>query len=269
MKNTLKITLSIALTLVSAILVFSCGPKEATPTVSDPEKVPTQISHNHKILSSKNGQKSYRFETPLLERYELAKEPFMEFRQGIKIETFAEDSTEEVESNLVANYAHFNEITQIWEASGNVIARNIKGEKWLFTELLFWDQNKKIIYTHEKAKVIDGNSVHYGKGFEADDSFEEWSFNNTRGQIEVQDGDTTATDSTTIQEPQTQRPETATSTGHPKRASVMGSMYDQRSRQGHDPDQERQTPAESSMEKSIRERKEAEREQRLKMDSRQ
>lgn len=201
MRKPLKITFSVALALVSAILVFSCGPKDVTPTVSDPEKVPTQISYNHKILSSKNGQKSYRFQTPLLERYDLAKEPFMEFRQGIKIETFAEDSSQVVESNLVSDYAHYNETTQIWKASGNVIARNIKGEKWLFTELLFWDQTKKIIYTHEKAKVIDGNSVHYGKGFQADDSFQEWSFNNTRGQIEVQEGDSTATDSTTIASP--------------------------------------------------------------------
>lgn len=265
MKNTLKIILFIALASVSAILVFSCGSKEATPTVSDPDKVPTQISYNHKILSSKNGQKSYRFETPLLERYELAKEPFMEFRQGIKIETFAEDSTSEVESNLVANYAHFNEVTQIWEASGNVIARNIKGEKWLFTELLFWDQNKKIIYTHEKAKVIDGKSVHYGKGFEADDSFEEWSFNNTRGQIEVQEGDTTATDST-ANTLQTESPTTTINTENPtprRRRNPMDNFYEQQDAQYRS-----QSEGSERMEEDLRKRRQMDMERRKREDNR-
>lgn len=264
MKSTLKITFFIALTLVSAILVFSCGSKEPTPTVSDPDKVPTQISYNHKILSSKNGQKSYRFETPLLERYELAKEPFMEFRKGIKIETFAEDTTEDVESNLVANYAHFNEVTQIWEASGNVIARNIKGEKWLFTELLFWDQNKKIIYTHEKAKVIDGKSVHYGKGFQADDSFEEWSFNNTRGQIEMSEGDTTATDSTTI-EPAVQP---ASNQSREDRRNSMSAMQRDRAAQRNDPDMENMSPGRRKMEEERLRKHEQMEERRRRQDNR-
>lgn len=167
------------------MLLFSCS-DVVVDTVVDPETVPTQISYNHKILSSKDGKRQYRFETPLLERYELAKEPFMEFREGIKIETFSDSVGGGVESELTANYAHFNEVSEIWEARGNVIAHNIKGEKWLYTEILFWDQKKKIIYTHERAKVIDGQSSHYGKGFEADESFDSWSFNNTQGQIEVQ-----------------------------------------------------------------------------------
>lgn len=170
--------------------MFACGSKEPKATISDPETQPTQVSYDHKIISSKNGKRSYRFETPLLKRYELAKEPFMEFPNGIKLETFS-DSSSVVESDLVADYAHFNERTQIWEARGNVVARNINESRWLYTELLYWDQSKKEIYTPEKAKVIDGQSVHYGHGFRADDSFEEWSFNKTRGQIEF-DADTTS-----------------------------------------------------------------------------
>lgn len=209
-------------------LLLSCG-TEVTPTIMDPETVPTQISHNHKILSSKDGKRQYRFETPLLERYELAKEPFMEFRKGIKIETFADSTlsastsstaassasssssslsrdTSVIASVLTADYAHFNEVSEIWEARGHVVAHSYaragnpadtlagkdgsgSSEKWLYTEVLFWDQKKKIIYTHERAKVIDGKSSHYGKGFQADENFDQWSFNNTQGQIEMETPD--------------------------------------------------------------------------------
>ncbi|MFQ8804779.1 MAG: hypothetical protein ACLR8Y_06200 [Alistipes indistinctus] len=44
----------------------------------------TQQSENLRLVYSQNGNLSYRFETPLLERYELAREPYMEFRKGSK-----------------------------------------------------------------------------------------------------------------------------------------------------------------------------------------
>ena len=110
----------------------------------------------------------------------------MEFRRGIKVETF--DSALRVESDLVADYARLNEVTDLWEARGNVVAHNYKGEKGgrtLYTERLYWDQKKKKIYSDTTARVVDGNSVHVGSNFEADESFETWSFHNTSGKIEV------------------------------------------------------------------------------------
>ena len=167
------------------LFLSSCGGKEPEPTVEDPETTPTQVSHNHRIINSVDGHRQYRMETPLLERYELAEEPFMEFRRGIKVETF--DSALRVESDLVADYARLNEVTDLWEARGNVVAHNYKGEKGgrtLYTERLYWDQKKKKIYSDTTARVVDGNSVHVGSNFEADESFETWSFHNTSGKIE-------------------------------------------------------------------------------------
>lgn len=175
-----------AIAAAGTLFLSSCGKKEPEPTIKDPETTPTQVSHNHRIINSIDGNRQYRMETPLLERYELATEPFMEFREGIKIETF--DSLLHVESDLVADYARLNEVTDLWEARGNVVAHNYTGEKGgrtLFTERLYWDQKKKRIYSDTTAKVIDGGSVHVGTNFEADESFETWSFHNTTGKIEV------------------------------------------------------------------------------------
>lgn len=169
------------------LFLSACGKKEPEPTIRDPETTPTQVSHNHRIINSVDGYRQYRMEAPLLERYELAQEPFMEFREGIKIETF--DSLLRVESDLVADYARLNEVTDLWVARGNVVAHNYTGEKGgrtLYTERLYWDQKKKKIYSDTTAKVIDGGSVHVGSNFEADESFETWSFHNTTGKIEVE-----------------------------------------------------------------------------------
>lgn len=183
---------SIALITV-AMLVLSCDKAVPLPAIADPETTPTQISHNHIIMESQDGMRKYRFETPLLEKYGEAKEPFMEFRKGVKIQTYGEDSTT-IASDLVADYAIYNEKTQIWEGRGNVVARNIKDDKVLNTEQLFWDQAKKIIYTSKAAKVVDRGNVHNGIGFEADEEFKTWQFNRARGKIEVENRkDSTAT----------------------------------------------------------------------------
>lgn len=191
----IRIALAIA---ASAILVFACKDKEPEPTVKDPETTPTQISHDHRIINSENGKRTYRFETPLLERYELAKNPFMEFTKGFKIETF--DDSLRIESDLVADYGHFDETKELWTARGNVIAHNYKDNSiTLYTERLYWDQAQKRIYSDTTAKVIDGASTHIGRNFEADEDFKQWSFRNTVGQLEVdaQPKDSTSTDSTT------------------------------------------------------------------------
>ena len=110
----------------------------------------------------------------------------MEFREGIRVETF--DSALRVESDLVADYARLNEKTELWVARGNVVVHNYKGEKGgrtLMTERLYWDQKQKKIYSDTTARVIEGESVHMGRNFEADENFETWSFHNTAGKIEV------------------------------------------------------------------------------------
>lgn len=195
--------------MVSAILIFvGCANPTPEPTIKDPETEPTQIIHDHRIIQSENGRQNYRFETPLLKRYQEASRPFLECPEGVKIETF--DDSLRVESDLVADYAHFDETDEKWSARGNVIAHNYKGEnvRTLYTERLFWDQKNKRIYSDTTTKVIDGGSVHIGRNFEADENFEEWHFRNTRGQMEVQQrADSTASDST---QTESQPTETAT-----------------------------------------------------------
>lgn len=180
------------------LFLFSCSGAEPEPTIDDPETTPTQISYNHRLINSVNGLRKYRMETPLLERYELAAEPFMEFTRGIKVETFTDSLV--VETEIIADYAHLNETTEVWTAKGNVVVTNFLQDRILYTERLYWDQNRQKIYNDTTAKIIDGGNVHYGRNFEADEGFESWSFHNTVGQIEfdaqVSPRDTTAADTT-------------------------------------------------------------------------
>ena len=185
MKQRRSISFSVALLFAaSAILLFGCKQKKSA-SVEDVQNMMTQQSENLRLVYSKNGHLSYRFETPLLERYELAQEPYMEFRKGVKVETY-NDTTHRIESTLTANYAIFLEKQELWEAKGNVVATNAEGQK-LETEQLFWNQKSGRIYSNVDSKVTqgDGESVIIGEGFESDERFQEFVFRRPKGRVEV------------------------------------------------------------------------------------
>ncbi|MFI3266137.1 MAG: LPS export ABC transporter periplasmic protein LptC [Rikenellaceae bacterium] len=167
----------------SAILLFSCAEEKTITEESTDPNLMTQQSEDLTIINSSNGELSYHFETPLLERYDMANEPYMEFRKGVKMITF-NDSTRTVESTLVANYAIFYEKRELWEAKGDVVVVNAEGDK-LETQQLFWNQTRKVIYSNVDSKVTQGEDVMYGIGFESDETFTDFEFRKPRGRVEV------------------------------------------------------------------------------------
>ena len=70
----------------SAILLFSCE-QAADSTPAADESIMTEYSDNLSVVMSQNGRRSYHFTTPLLEGYSLAREPYREFRKGVKFTT--------------------------------------------------------------------------------------------------------------------------------------------------------------------------------------
>ncbi len=185
----------------SAILLISCE-KKSGETKEDPETLMTQQSDSLTIITSENGRKSYRFFTPLMERYELAKEPYMEFRKGVDVVTYS-DSTGQVESTLVADYAIFFENQKLWEAKGNVVATNAKGQV-LETQQLFWNQKTHKIYSNVDSKVTQGTDVIVGVGFESDENFDDFTFRRPKGKVTVDTEPTRESDSLSVQNPGTE-----------------------------------------------------------------
>lgn len=187
-------------TLLFAVsLLLSCGNKEPKPTVVNPETTVTQHSINHTMVYSGNGYKRYRMFAKEIERFELAKEPFTRYPKGIKVETFKDSTANEIDSDIVADWAHYNETKKLWEARGNVVANNYAGKRRLETEQLFWDEESGKIYTDKDARVFDGKDRFDGKGFETDQDFDSWRFNRSYGRMNIEQADSTKKiDSTSV-----------------------------------------------------------------------
>ena len=186
----------------SAILLISCEREEAQDAAASEETMRTEYSENLSIVESKNGRRSYHFVTPLVEGYSLAREPYREFRKGVKITTYKDDSLSTVDAVLTANYAIYYENRKLWEAKGNVVVVKSDGKN-LYTQQLFWNQQTKKIYSNVDSKIVqnDGRDVFIGEGFESDEEFKDWRFRRMKGRMEVemkQSADSAATDSTSV-----------------------------------------------------------------------
>ena len=166
------------------------------------ETMMTEYSEDLSVVMSQNGRRSYHFVTPLLEGYSLAREPYREFRKGVKITTYQNDSLTTVDAVLTANYAIYYVNRELWEAKGNVVVEKSDG-KTLYTQQLFWNARTKKIYSNVDSKIVqnNGRDVFIGEGFESDEEFKDWRFRRMKGRMEVemkQSADSAATDSTSV-----------------------------------------------------------------------
>ena len=198
MTRTIRVALSVT---GSAILLFSCADKDAGRASASEETMMTEYSEDLSVVMS-NGRRSYHFVTPLLEGYSLAREPYREFRKGVKITTYQNDSLTTVDAVLTANYAIYYENRELWEAKGNVVVEKSDG-KTLYTQQLFWNARTKKIYSNVDSKIVqnNGRDVFIGEGFESDEEFKDWRFRRMKGRMEVemkQSADSAATDSTSV-----------------------------------------------------------------------
>ena len=164
-----------------ATLLSSCK-EEKKAEEGSLDALMTEQSENLTIVVTENGRKSYRFTTPLLEGYMLGRDPYREFRKGISITTFQDDSMQTVNATLEANYAIYYENRKLWEAKGNVRVNKFDGTK-LYTQQLFWDSTTKHIYSNVDTKVVTENDTHFCEGFDSDEDFVELKFRRWKGKM--------------------------------------------------------------------------------------
>jgi LPS export ABC transporter protein LptC len=144
-----------------------------TLTVKDFETVYTDSATLQLVMSS-----------PLMERYTNKKPPYSEFRHGIKV--FFHNGHIDPVARLTAKYAKLNEDNKIWELRDSVIAVNEKNEI-LETELLYWDQEKELVYTDRFVKISSEDQIVMGTGLESNPRFTKWKIKNVSATIYIKD----------------------------------------------------------------------------------
>ncbi len=167
------------------VLLPSCKSGKGEPF--NPETLVTMRGENMTMSESENGNLQYMMRTPLMERYELAREPYSKYSQGLYVESY-KDSTNVVQSTLKADYAVYYEKQDLWMVTGNVVATG-ENNRILYTEQLFYNVKMKRVYSNVESTVVEGEDIFVGEGFESDDRLEVFVFKNyvSRFAVELED----------------------------------------------------------------------------------
>ncbi len=174
---------------IFTLALFACENSiETVNLVAQKEELPALSAYDISVLYTDSAKNIFNLKAPEILNYSNAERPYTEFTQGIELVYFAEYP--DTNSMITANYAIRYDGEKYWEAKGNVVARNTKGEV-LNTEFMVWDENKEIIYSDKYVKIITNEDVIEGEGFEADQSFTEWRITKVTGFINLENNKTT------------------------------------------------------------------------------
>lgn len=171
--------------VVVLFLLGACENKVAEVRLfSTEERIPIEVQENLTLQYTDSTYLRLELSAPLAESYPQMDSPQREFRQGIKVRFFNNFGQED--SRLRADYALQLVEKDLWEARGDVVVINNKGEQ-LNTEKLFWDSRKEIIFSDEFVKITTPNEIISGTGFEADQNFSTYEISQVSGIINIED----------------------------------------------------------------------------------
>ena len=71
-------------------------------------------------------------------------------------------------ANVTADIGQINAKTKNMHAMGNVVMHSLKENTKLYTDEVFFDNNREKFYSDKKVKIIRDDSITTGVGFESD-----------------------------------------------------------------------------------------------------
>ena len=173
-----------ALIIIGAtMLFFSC--KNDVPKIensSETLNLPSVTANNYQITYYDSTYIQFRLTTPKLNQYDDKEDPYTEFPQGFKVEKF--DRNKNIISSIKGNYGKYFKKDDRYEAFGNVVSVNDKGDT-LRTEKLIWDKKEERVFTDQFVQIIQADKVITGIGLESDQEFKNWKILEPKGTIYI------------------------------------------------------------------------------------
>ena len=154
--------------------------------VTNAKELPVFSTTNFEMLYSDMGKVKMKLTAKLANKYDNIEKQYLEFPEGLVVYQY--DTALNIVTTITANYAIYHENTKLWEARNNVIINSITKNEQLYTEELFWDSPKAIIYSSKFTKIIKpGNVVYSEQGFESKDDMSKYKLFNGKGKITIND----------------------------------------------------------------------------------
>ena len=186
------VSITVALAAVMLLLFSSCSgkKKELGAAITERDSLPVMDTRGVESLVSDSGVISYRLSAEEWLVYDKKTPSYWSFEKGVYVEKF--DSLFQVEASIKVDTAYYYDKQKLWKLIHNVHIQNQKGENF-DTELLYWDQNKKRVYSDKAVRVEQVDRIIYAEGFESNEQMTKYTFFKVNNTIFYVDEESTAT----------------------------------------------------------------------------
>lgn len=191
-KGSIAIVLG-AMAMLSVLLQSCSGSqKKLGEAISERDSLPVMDTRGVTTLVSDSGVTRYRVNTEEWLIFDKKNPSYWAFEQGVYLEKF--DSIFQVEASIEADTAYYYDKQKLWKLMGNVFIQNLKGEKFN-TELLYWDQNRKKVYSDRFIRIEQPDRVITGHGFESNQEMTVYTIRKPEGIFYVDEENAVSQDS--------------------------------------------------------------------------
>ncbi|MEI6696043.1 MAG: LPS export ABC transporter periplasmic protein LptC [Bacteroidota bacterium] len=164
-------------------LLVSCqNDMKKIKSLTDFINLPVESAKDITVLRSDSGKLQIFMTSPQLDRYQ-GEQSYSKYPKGLCV-IFYDENRKEIRK-LSANYAVDYDERRVMEAKNNVIIIDFKKGDTIYTESILWDRNRKSISSNVLVKRVNKNNILYGDGFDADDSFNNYTLRRPRGNINI------------------------------------------------------------------------------------
>lgn len=183
--STERLLVKITFLMTALLILFSCQTKVAAdlpPDLLNTKKLPTMEALNFETFYSDSGVVKYHLQTPKLVIYEDPR--YEDFPDGFLVQKY--DINKKIISQMSGNHGKYFDIERRWEANGNVVMVNSKGDT-LKSEELKYDEKKDLIFSDQFVSIKQGDRYLTGSGgFKSDSQMSNMTFLKTKGHLYVE-----------------------------------------------------------------------------------
>lgn len=146
--------------------------------ITERDSLPVMETLGVTTLVSDSGVTRYRVNAEEWLVFDKKNPPYWAFEKGVYLEKF--DTLFYVEASIEADTAYFYNKQELWKLMGHVHIQNLQGEKF-DTDLLYWDQRKKKVYSDRRVRIEQPDRVIFAVGFESNEQLTKYTFFETEG----------------------------------------------------------------------------------------
>ena len=192
------LSITITFLVIVMLLLFSAcssGKKDVGEAIVERDSLPMMQTLGVTTFISDSGVTRYKVITEEWLVFDRKKPSYWAFEKGVYLEQF--DSIFNVEASIKSDTAYYYDKTKLWKLIGNVDIENRKGERFK-TELLYWDQADKKVYTDRFIRIRQPERIIHAHGFDSNEQLTQYTFRNVDGIFYV-DEQSETTPTTTVQ----------------------------------------------------------------------